>query len=135
MEREIKFRGKANIPQTELNEKGIPHEDGWVIGYLNKLRNRCYILSELIEADDDYIIAEYWVPVINETVGQFTGKKDKNGTFIYDGDKIRHGESVRFIEFRAPNYIAIRENKKDAILLSFCTHPEVIGNIHESSKI
>ena len=66
---------------------------------------------------------------------QYVNRLDINKKEIWEGDIIKHGGSIRFIEFRGSNCLATRMDVSDTILLSFCDSPEVIGNIHENPEL
>ena len=87
--REIKFRGKTMENYEELDIK----KGNWVYGSLVFENKQPYIVGEVVEANDEYISLEQWIPVIPESVGQYTGLKDKNDKKIYEKMSIRmHGK-------------------------------------------
>lgn len=116
MKREIKFRG--------LRTDG----KGWVYGFYFKTESGSFI-GEYNEE----------VEVIPETIGQFTGLKDKNGVEIYEGDRIRdygHGYSIKFGSYFWQGTQITGFFFNDNNPFGACVAPyqyEVIGNIHENT--
>ena len=83
--------------------------------------------------------------VKDETVGQYTGLKDKNGKMIWEGDVIKwdytcnEGKShqVRY-DVSSACFVASREhngNIIDTVFYNDGQHAEVIGNIHDNPEL
>lgn len=74
-----------------------------------------------------------------DTVGQFTGKFDKNGRRIFEGDICRvHGLNYK-VEFRHSNWDFTILSKKVYCYPYFDSHCpeycEIIGNIYDNSEL
>ena len=119
MKREILFRAK----------KWISGE--WLEGEVHLKCNNAHIHTNYA---DQYKIDE-------DTIGQFTGMTDKNGTKIFEGDIVKEqckSHEIIYNVFWDEDYFAFRVKSKDYSyyldeLVS--SHCEVIGNVFENNEL
>ena len=101
----------------------------------------------------DWDIAEYYeknphytracVEIISETLGQYTGIKDKNGKKIFEGDILRSDDLydepllVIFNDSCGAFQILLKDGYSEGFLehYSDINHLEVIGNIHDNPEL
>jgi uncharacterized phage protein (TIGR01671 family) len=133
MQREIKFRGKR-VDNGEwvygyyfISERDI--EDGFVWRDIPQIQQRY---------GDHY----QYFDVIPETIGQYTGLKDRNGTELYEKDIILFDSKRLFvIVFNKYGQFCVKspEDLQDEIYAGYCIPDskkiERIGNIYENPEL
>lgn len=128
MDKQVRQRGKSKISIEEMDARGIYHENGWVFGvYMDG-----YILTDVLEVDDDYIVIGQWCAVYEESVGIFTGYSDINGVDIYEGDYVFTGRNL-FYKYREPVIKIVYDNGFNIEALDF-KKMKVIGSSFKLSS-
>jgi len=132
MDREIKFRGK------------LKSEDKWIYGFYYNT----YVENKKIAV----IIETYRTPkthytngklmsrsleVFNESVGQYTGLKDKDGKDIYEGDILEYRDEDNIKEIHKVFWGDASFQCAGQYLehLYLTTNWKIIGNIYENPEL
>lgn len=119
--REIKFRGKGVITNNWIKGSLLTTEDGGII------------------------YGESAGGVKKETIGQYTGLKDKNEKEIYEGDIILWHDKKYVVKFRSGMfYASVEEFNKDVhggyplwSLVKYHDEQDcgvIVGNIYENNE-
>jgi uncharacterized phage protein (TIGR01671 family) len=151
--RTIKFRGKASRKDKDI----------WLYGDLIKIGDSYHIIGkDDMREDGHHITQDSDIPtwVNEETIGQFTGLFDKNGSEIYEGDILRKPAKTQWViknfvgyeifwhdndcadghvgwQMNRHHYQGFLCGTTDFVrcLPKYCNQMEIIGNIHDNPEL
>lgn len=119
--REILFRGKFG------NE--------WKYGFLS-IEPKGLVIKEPYKNESSNV----W-HIDADTVGQYTGLTDKNGTKIFEGDIVKYGDTVHNVVFEQRNgtaYFGLVYSTLETLSFEYyqdLKQIEVIGNIYDNPEL
>lgn len=121
--REILFRGKP------VNKA---FGDEFIYGSLGVIREGLVAIYNCLEFTED--IRHFVIP---ETVGQYTGLTDKNGTKIFEGDIVKYSNGYGHIAWAELHgaFMCVEENGEYWEWISNMYDIEVVGNIHDNPEL
>lgn len=134
--REILFRGQTRRYGEKVKLNGEKIKSNWVYGGIFPQNG-----------DGDFAIIYQQEPTVEkypvyaDTVGQYTGLTDKNGTKIFEGDIVKYGDTVHNVVFEQRNgtaYFGLVYSTLETLSFGYyqdLKQIEVIGNIYDNPEL
>ena len=135
--REIKFRGKSKNVNEWCYGTYIFTDDNTNDPFRTRPLKESHRIVFWVAGDWNMGGWDY-EEVIPETIGQYTGLKDKNGKEIYEGDIVtfdNHLQGISQIVYNYAGFDAESKNYRTALRPMLNNHIKVISNIHDDPEL
>ena len=117
----MKYKAKSMMSLNEMVGLAIDYEgDGYVTGYPIVSDNDAYILNGVIEANEEYIVINQWVPVFPESL------KPVSPSLTDDQQVV-----LEYLQKRIPDYEGIGGILLDGLFLPTDKIEEIIDNMED----
>ena len=130
--REILFRGQIRKKGEKVRLDGTPIDSNWVYGGVLQGKGDFSIIYQTEPKIEKF-------SVYSDTLGQYTGLTDKNGTKIFEGDIVLFNVDERGVVYYDNEETSFMMEYGNCIVLMgycYCSRDlEVIGNIHDNPEL
>lgn len=87
-------------------------------------------------SDGSWIIDDYIMEILPETICQFTGLKDRDGVYVFEGDILASPvKKANRGKWESTSLIVVKDIRNIGLLALYIPEYKVIGNIHDNPEL